>query len=382
MFRTSRLTLLAATAMLAVSCGSDSDSSSSSSSSSLSASTAPTTVESTTPASAAPTEPDELRLLPADATELGAPVVPAPTAGGADAATLEIALAAYADFGTDAAPGEFPRTIRHAGGETTIGSKPERVVVLDTGELDAALQLGVTPVGAAEYNAAGLPQYLVDAAQGVDVVGTTAEPNFEAIAALQPDLILSSELRHGEIYDTLAAIAPTVLVTRPGVTFKHNFVLYAQALGLEDTAAAVVADYEAAVRSANAALPEPRPVVGVVQLRADGLRFYQRSNFLGLLLTDLGLPRPETENVDAFAIDLGEEELATYADGDWLIAAVVNADKNPFADGILAGALWNNLPVVQSGDVALVDSSLWVGGVGYGAAFEIIEQLQVALAAD
>lgn len=105
---------------------------------------------------------------------------------------------------------DFPREIRHALGTTTIESKPERIVVLDTGELDAMVQLGIRPVGAAEYNAAGLPQYLRDQVQGIEVVGTTAEPDLEAILALNPDLILSSKLRHEAIYDRLSAIAPTV----------------------------------------------------------------------------------------------------------------------------------------------------------------------------
>jgi iron complex transport system substrate-binding protein len=42
----------------------------------------------------------------------------------------------------------FPRTVQHAMGGTEIPERPERVVVLDTGELDTALSLGVTPVGA------------------------------------------------------------------------------------------------------------------------------------------------------------------------------------------------------------------------------------------
>jgi iron complex transport system substrate-binding protein len=170
----------------------------------------------------------EYSLIPGDPSELGAPEVPeatAPTAEGA--APLAQVLAPYADYGTDAAPGEFPRTIHHAMGDTTIEQQPVRVIVLDTGELDAMLQLGVRPVGAAEYNDTGLPAYLLEQAQGIEVVGTTAEPDLEQIVALQPDLILSSKLRHEAIYDLLAAIAPTMLVDRPGVTFKQNFVLYA-----------------------------------------------------------------------------------------------------------------------------------------------------------
>ncbi len=37
------------------------------------------------------------------------------------------------------------RTITHAMGETKVPANPQRVVVLDTGELDAAMTLGITP---------------------------------------------------------------------------------------------------------------------------------------------------------------------------------------------------------------------------------------------
>jgi len=54
-----------------------------------------------------------------------------------------------AKLGSDAAPGVFPRTVLHALGETEIPAQPERIVVLDGGELDAVISLGVVPVGIA-----------------------------------------------------------------------------------------------------------------------------------------------------------------------------------------------------------------------------------------
>jgi iron complex transport system substrate-binding protein len=80
----------------------------------------------------------------------------------------------------------FPRTVQHAMGETDIPERPERVVVLDTGELDSALSLGVTPVGAVTTDvASGFLSYLAEGATDVEQVGTIGEPNLEAIAAMQ-----------------------------------------------------------------------------------------------------------------------------------------------------------------------------------------------------
>lgn len=318
----------------------------------------------------------ELRLLPAPPAELGAPDVPAPVPPtDPEAVTMAKALGPYEGFGTDAAPGAFPRVVRHAMGETTLEAPPQRIVTLDPGELDAAVQLGFAPVGSAEYGSYKLADYVLEAIGDITLVGTVAEPDLEAIIGLQPDLILSSKLRHAELYETLAQIAPTVFAERPGVSFKQNLKLYAQATGAEAAAAEVVGRYEARVRALNAALPTPRPSVSIVQMRPDGIRFYQTANFLGVVLRDLGFPRGEGENVDAFAADLSEEQLGAFADGELIILAVVDDAENTYAAGVLDSPLWQQLPAVQAGQVLQVDSAVWIGGVGYGAAFEVMDGL-------
>jgi len=317
-----------------------------------------------------------LALLPASPEDLGAPAVPEPTVSpDPDAVTMADALAPYEGFGTDAAPGAFPRTIRHAMGETTLETTPRRIVTLDPGELDAAVQLGFVPVGAAEYGAYKLPDYVLESAQEITLVGTVAEPDLEAIIALQPDLILSNKLRHEAQYDTFSKIAPTVFAERPGVTFKQNLQLHAQATGAEAAGADVVARYEQRVRELNAALPEPRPSISIVQMRPDNMRFYQTANFLGVVLRDLGFPRGEGENVDAFAVDESAEKLGDYVDGEVVILAVVDPGENDLASETLGGAVWEQLPAVQAGQVLEVDSAVWIGGVGYGGAFEVLDGL-------
>lgn len=331
---------------------------------------------STPAATPAPSAPAALRLLPASPSDLGAPPVPEPAPStAANATPYAKALAPYSRFGTDAVAGVFPRTIRHAMGETTIKSAPTRVVVLDTGELDAMVELGIKPVGAVDYGAPGLPAYLAGATDGVRIVGTINEPNLETIAALRPDLILSSKLRHEKLYERLSAIAPTVFAERPGVSWKQNFVLYAQAIGREREAAATVARYEARVRQLNSALPAPRPTVSVVRILANSIRYYQRANFLGVLFTDLGLPRPPAQNVDDFAVDLGLETIGQYAPADLIVLATFGDQGSPFATSVTQSPFWLGLPAVKAGKVLTVDDQTWIGGIGYRAAFAVLDGL-------
>lgn len=130
-------------------------------------------------------------------------------------------------------------------GSTEITGQPKRVVGLDTGELDSVLALGVTPVGAVRADAtSGLRSYLADRAHDVQLVGTINEPDLEAIAALQPDLILSNKVRHEDVYDRLSGIAPTVFAEKVGVAWKENFLLAGDALGKRGEAERILAEYE------------------------------------------------------------------------------------------------------------------------------------------
>lgn len=328
----------------------------------------------TTPTTTTATTTGAIDLSPTPPAALGAPEVPAATVSTqSDAAPAGPILEPYAGYGTDAAPGVFPRTIRHAFGETTIETKPERIVVLDAGELDTAMYLGIVPVGSVEFEASRFPEELAERSKAITIVGTLAEPDIEAILALKPDLIISSKLRHDEtIYTLLAAIAPTVFALQPGVTFKHNFALYAQAMGMEVEARAFIDRYDNAVRALNAKLPVPRPTTAIVQIRSDQVRYYQRANFLGLVLTDLGFPRNAAQNVDDFAFIGGQEQLGAYADAEFVILTVLGDEENELGAEILGGDVWASLPAVQAGNVMEGPSEKLIAGVSYGSALEVL----------
>ena len=69
-------------------------------------------------------------------------------------------------FATAQAQNCTGRLIQHAMGETCVPKDIKRLVVLDTGELDSALALGVKPVGAVQA-IGGFPSYLKDRTDGI-----------------------------------------------------------------------------------------------------------------------------------------------------------------------------------------------------------------------
>jgi iron complex transport system substrate-binding protein len=281
---------------------------------------------------------------------------------------------------TESADAAFPRTVEHAMGSTEIPERPDRVVVLDTGELDSVTALGVTPVGAVTTDVAtGFLSYLEDAAAGVEQVGTIGEPNLEAIAALAPDLILSNKVRHEDLYEQLSQIAPTVFAESVGAAWKDNVALAAESLGLEAEAAEALAAY----RQEAAELGEQVGEVGTVStLRFVGgtIRAYRSPSFIGTVLADVGLEQvelPEGE-VATFA-ELSAEEL-TLADGDVVLYSSYGDAAESGEQEVVAGPLWSRLTAVQDGRAFAVEDDVFYTGIGLTSANLILDRLRDMLA--
>ena len=276
----------------------------------------------------------------------------------------------------------FPRTVEHAMGQTEIPEQPERVVVLDTGELDSVLSLGVVPVGAVTTDVSEeFLSYLAADAEGVEVVGTIAEPNLEEIAALAPDLILSNKVRHEEIYGQLSQIAPTVFAETVGAAWKDNFTLAAEALGLENEGADALADYEAAAAELGEAIGDPAgTTVSAMRFVEGTIRVYTPASFIGTVLADIGLEQLAlpVQDVPTFA-ELSAEEV-TLADADVVLYSSYGPAEDSGETAALAGPLWPRLSAVQDGRAHAVEDDVFFTGIGLTAASLQVEDLAKQLA--
>ena len=313
------------------------------------------------------------------AVALAVPLVLAACAAPASSPTADAAAPS-----SSTAAGDFPRTITHAAGETTIPAQPERVVVLDTGELDSMVALGIVPVGAVRAPVEdGLLDYLAPEVEGTtELVGTIDEPNLEQIAALEPDLILSSMLRHEDIYDELSQIAPTVFTETVGVVWKENLAVHAEAVGMEEQAARLLADYEERAAQLAETLEADLgelPEVSVVRFLPGETRLYQKANFIGTVLQDTGLRRPESQDVDDFALVISEEQIE-QADGDVIFVTWYGPAEETTQSAFTENPLWDTLSAVEAGRVYEVPDDTWMLGIGIGAAGIVLDELETHLA--
>lgn len=301
----------------------------------------------------------------------------------ASTATTSVSPSASVDA-TSAAQAAFPITVTHHRGTTEIAAAPQRVVALDTSLVAAVSGLGVDVVGYT-LDQPKLPLYLQsdETTDGVSV-GTLASPSLEQIAALQPDLIVSSSVRHDDLYDQLAQIAPTVFTETTGPTWKDNIRLVAQALGKQAEAEAQLAAYEqrAAAVGTEINAQAGDPTISLVRFVAPSkpARLYGHDSFPGIVLQDAGLARPAIQDVDEFMVEISPEEL-TKADGDHIFYTDPSLDEYP-GDSSMASftgsALWPALTGVKHP----ISDDRWYPSVGVQGAHLILDDLAAAFSVD
>ncbi|SCY56625.1 siderophore ABC transporter substrate-binding protein [Microvirga guangxiensis] len=100
--------------------------------------------------------------------------------------------------------------IQHTKGETAVPAKPKKVLAFDMASLDTLNALGVEVSG---VPTARFPAYLSKySSDKYEKVGTLFEPDYEAVNAAKPDLIIVGG-RSSAKYEALAKIAPTIDLT-------------------------------------------------------------------------------------------------------------------------------------------------------------------------
>lgn len=289
--------------------------------------------------------------------------------------------------GAPAADADYPMTIDHAMGETTIPERPLRVVALDPSYVDATLLLGAELVGYAQYRQDPehpFAPYLGDVSkQTADAVnvGTMAEPDLEKILELEPDLIISAKVHQEALYPQLSKIAPTVFSESTGPTWKENVVLLGTALGVKEKAEKAVADYEKRAAAVGAEILEKAPDTTYSLLRfagEDTARLYASDSFIGEIMSDMGVPRPEgqPDTTESIFVPLSAEQILEAdaslimvsawepegAEGDATRAQRQQFESNP---------LWSRL----SGDVLDVDDATFLASVSIQGAHAVITEL-------
>jgi len=273
------------------------------------------------------------------------------------------------------------REVAHAMGRTSVPARPVRVVVLTNEGTEALLALGVTPVGAVR-SWLGSPWYehISDRMEGVTVVGTESGVNLETVLKLQPDLILGNKMRQEKIYNKLSAIAPTVFSETLRGAWQDNFMLYAKTLGLEEKGAELIRQYDNRVARLREDLGDKLgSTVSIVRfMQGRRVRMYYKDSFSGVILEDIGLARPKSQNRNEFAEQVTRERIPEM-DADYLFYFTYDTGSG---EGVklekewLQDPLWKNLQVVKHNRAFRVYDGTWNTSGGIISANTVVKELR------
>ncbi|MCX7571267.1 iron-siderophore ABC transporter substrate-binding protein [Tumebacillus sp. DT12] len=275
------------------------------------------------------------------------------------------------------------RVIKHAMGETKVPAEPKRVVILTNEGTEALLEMGVKPVGAVK-SWTGDPWYphIKSEMEGVKDIGDESQPNLEAIAALKPDLIIGNKMRQEKVYEQLNAIAPTVMSETLRGEWKNNFKFYSEALNKKAEGDKVLAAWDTRVAEFKKNAGDKLSTeISVVRFMPGKTRIYYNQTFSGIIFKELGLKRPEKQNLDKFSDDVTKERIPDM-DGDvmfYFTYETGNGDASKAEKEWTGDALWQNLNVVKAGKSYKVDDVIWNTAGGVKAANLLVDDLEKKL---
>lgn len=279
--------------------------------------------------------------------------------------------------------------------------EPQRVITLSEPTLDGALALGVRPVGSVNGRGQStMPNYLLDKTEGIPAVGTVAQFNYEAIAALKPDLILTyaSGGNNPEAVEIMKQIAPVYFVGYAGAEWKTTFRNVADALNRSEDAERYLAEFDtfaAGVKEALQAAGYGDKTFSIVRWQGSNASLILKELPPGMALEAIGLKRPPAQDKDGrgHSEPISLENLAD-ADADYMFFGTLGGSSvnNPVAGGTadITGAEqayqeaqsvpgFRELNAYRNGNIILADGSLWTSTGGPILMTRIIEFVQETL---
>lgn len=250
----------------------------------------------------------------------------------------------------------------HEQGTTEVPRAPEKVVVFDYGSLDTLQTLGVDVIGAPKEN---LPDSLAEYnSDDVAAVGTLFEPDYEAINAIDPDLVIVGG-RSAAAYPELNKHWPTIDLSVDYNSFVEDVeastLTLGEIFGKEEEAQAAVSQLTEVVEEVRGIGQTKGPGM-IVSTSAGEVTVYGTDSRFGIIHSVLGVP--EAVN-DVEALPHGEVisfEMIRDTNPEWLFVNDRDAaigESGESARAILDNELVHATTAWQEDQVVYLDAQRW-----------------------
>lgn len=278
----------------------------------------------------------------------------------------------------------FAVNVEHASGTTVVNAEPKKTVVFDLASLDTmhALDVEASAVPTAKY----INQLSAYANKSIPKVGSLFEPNYEAINALSPDLIIIGG-RSAPKYADLSKLAPTVDMTVDPKdllgSVKRNTLKLAEIFNKQDKAQAQLKKLDESV----AALKDKAQNAGsglIILTTGGKVSAYGPGSRFGILHDAFGIaaaaPNLSTSN-HGQAVSF---EFIYKTDPQWLF--VIDRDGAIGREGVAASQVLDNELIHKTAAwknkrIVYLNAMNWylLGSAGLTAMQQNVEQLLTAL---
>ena len=238
--------------------------------------------------------------------------------------------------------------VQTAHGEAVVPQNPERVAVYDLGAVDTLSKLGVK-IGASvdAQNLAYLDAPLKDAVKA----GTLFEPNYEALNAYNPQvIIIGSRMAKDKVSDELAKLAPTIDMTAQTDNMKESakarIDAYGRIFGKQAEADALKAEIDKTFADAKAAAQGKGKGLVILVNAGKLSAFGPDSRLGGWIHRDIGVPAADEAIKEGSHGQPVSFEYIKEKNPDWLF--VLDRSAAIGEEGQAAREVLNNPLVAQS----------------------------------
>lgn len=256
------------------------------------------------------------------------------------------------------------------GEKVELNKNPKRIVVFDYGMADILKNLDVDIVGLPKSGT--LPEILsVYADDKYANVGDLKEPDFEAVEALNPDLIIIGG-RQAEQIDSFTEIAPTVYLEVDGENYMDSFSTVATDLGnlfdKQDEVKKALNEIEKKVADLNKVVSEKGISASVVMANEGGVSLFSQVSRYGIVYSDLGfkqLDKNIEESTHGQQITF-EYFLENNSDYVFVIDRGSVTGKGESAQTLFDNEIMNKTDVAKNDNIIHLNSVVWytmTGGI-------------------
>ncbi|OPA74733.1 hypothetical protein BVG16_23555 [Paenibacillus selenitireducens] len=247
-------------------------------------------------------------------------------------------------------------------GDISIPTDPKRVIGLSVVYPEFLYALDVTPIAVQNYHN-DFPSYLKEPFKDTLKMGLAKVPNFEAILASEPDLIIAPLWWSDNDYDQLSKIAPTVLLPQRD-DWRDELRDIGEVLGKVEQAEKVIQDLqtkEAEAKEKLHSLVGDETVMYMMIMAKEIVVYGENSDRGSFIHKKLGLKPVETFPQGELSASISLEKIPEY-NPDHIILQLDDESSEEVrnrAEEMLNSSLWKNMTAVKKNQVHSVGGKEW-----------------------